>query len=95
MICPFCQTENRDDRGECYYCEKDLGMLRLIVNKAKHHYNQGLEYAERGHIDDAIAEIQNALDLDGSLVEARLVLGSLHAKKEMYDKARACWSGSK
>ena len=93
MICPFCQTENRDDRGECYYCDKDLSMLRLIVNKAKHHYNQGLEYAERGHIDDAIAEIQNSLDLDGSLIEAQLVLGSLHAKKEMYDKARACWSG--
>ena len=34
MLCPYCQTENRDDREACYYCKKDLSMLRLIVNKA-------------------------------------------------------------
>lgn len=91
MICPYCQTENRDDRETCYYCDKDLSMLRLIVNKAKHHYNQALEYAERGHLDDAIFELKNALDLDSSMVSAQLVLGTLYAQKEMFAEARESW----
>lgn len=91
MICPYCQTENRDDRENCYYCTKDLSMLRLIVNKAKHHYNQGLEFAERGHLDDAIVELKNALDLDGSMDAAHIVLGTLYAKKEMFTEARESW----
>jgi hypothetical protein len=94
MICPFCQTDNRDDREECYHCKKDISMLRLIVNKAKHHYNQALEYAERGRVDDAIGELKNALDLDGSLVAAHVVLGSLYARKEMLEEARRCWDAA-
>lgn len=92
MICPYCQTDNRDDREACYYCKKDLSMLRLIVNKAKLHYNQGLEFAERGRLDDAIGELKNALDLDGSMDNALVVLGTLYAKKEMFPEARECWT---
>lgn len=91
MQCPFCQTENRDDREVCYHCDKDLSMLRLIVNKAKHHYNKALEFAERDHIDDAIHELQNTLELDASMVSAHVVLGTLYAKKEMFAEARKCW----
>jgi tetratricopeptide (TPR) repeat protein len=92
MLCPFCQTENRDDQEVCYHCNKDISMLRLIVNKAKHHYNQGLEFAERGQIDDAITEMRNALELDASMVDAHVVLGTLHAKKEQFAEARQCWN---
>ena len=92
MICPYCQTDNRDDREACYYCEKDLTMLRLIVNKAKHHYNQALEFAERGHSQEAIAELKNTLDLDGTMVNAQVVLGTLYAKQEQFEEARACWN---
>jgi len=92
MICPYCQTENRDDRESCYYCNKDLSMLRLIVNKAKHHYNQALEFAERNRLDDAIGELKNALDLDETLVSAQVVLGTLYAKKEMFSEACQCWN---
>ncbi len=66
-------------------------MLRLIVNKAKHHYNRGLELAERETNDDAIQELKNALDLDSSLINAHVVLGSLYARREMLDEAQACW----
>lgn len=91
MKCPFCQTENRDDQERCYHCDKDLSMLRLIVNKAKHHYNQGLEFAERDHLDDAIQELKNTIELDSGMVDAHVVLGTLYAKQERFDEAQATW----
>jgi tetratricopeptide (TPR) repeat protein len=91
MKCPYCQTENRDDQENCYHCNRDLSMLRLIVNKAKHHFNQGLELAERGREEEAIGEMKNALDLDASLINARVVLGTLYAKQEQFEEARRCW----
>lgn len=94
MICPYCHTDNRDDREACYHCSRDLTMLRVIVNKAKHHYNQALEFAERDRTDDAIHELQNTLDLDGSMINAHVVLGTLYAKKEEFDKAREHWNAA-
>lgn len=94
MICPYCHTDNRDDCESCYHCTRDLTMLRVIVNKAKHHYNQALEFAERDRTDDAIHELQNTLDLDGSMIDARVVLGTLYAKKEEFAKARDEWNAA-
>lgn len=91
MICPYCETENRDERDRCYHCEKDLSMLRLIVNKAKHHYNLALEHAERGRNKEAIVELQNALDLDSRHVNAHVVLGTIYAREENFDKAEEHW----
>lgn len=94
MICPYCHTDNRDDRELCYHCNRDLTMLRVIVNKAKHHYNQALEYAERDRTDDAIHELQNTLDLDGSMIDAHVVLGTLYAKQNEFGKARDEWNAA-
>ncbi len=94
MICPFCNTQNRDDQETCYHCSKDLAMLRLIVNKAKHHYNLALEHAERNRYYEAITELQNALDLDKSYVDARVVLGTIYAKQNNLDKAAAEWEAA-
>jgi len=91
MICPYCETENRDERDACYHCGKDLSMLRLIVNKAKHHYNLALEHAERGRNQEAIVELQNALDLDARHVNAHVVLGTILAREERFEEAQAEW----
>lgn len=92
MLCPFCKTENRDERETCYYCNKDLSMLRLIVNKSKHHYNLALEHAERGRYPEAIVELKNAIDLNSSYVNAYVVLGTIYAKMEEYDNAIEQWN---
>jgi tetratricopeptide (TPR) repeat protein len=92
MKCPFCNTENRDDRDFCYHCNKDLSMLRLIINKAKHHYNLALEHAERGRYYEAITELQNALDLDRSHKNAHIVLGTIYARQNKFDKAIEQWN---
>ncbi len=91
MICPFCNTENRDDLDQCYHCNKDLSMLRLIINKAKHHYNVALEHAERGRYYEAIVELQNVLELDSKNVNAYVVLGTIYAKQNQFDKATEYW----
>ena len=91
MRCPFCSTENRDERETCYHCNQDLSMLRLVVNKARHHYNLALEHADRGRYHEASTELQNALDLDRSLVQAHVVLGTVYSKLERFEEAEKCW----
>ncbi|HPL74048.1 MAG TPA: tetratricopeptide repeat protein [Candidatus Sumerlaeota bacterium] len=91
MICPYCQTVNRDDREVCYQCNKDLSMLRLITNKAKHHYNLAIEHAERNRLYEALAEIQNSLDLDKNNVNARVLMGTIYAKQKKMDEAIEQW----
>lgn len=69
-------------------------MLRVIVNKARHHYNMALEHAERGRIDQAIGEMQNCIDLDRSFSPAHVVLGTLLAKKGEFENARKSWQNA-
>jgi tetratricopeptide (TPR) repeat protein len=94
MKCPFCTTENREDREECYHCGKDISMLRLIVNKARHHYNLALEHAERQRFPEALAELQHSLDLDHSFAPALVVMGTVYAKMERFDEAQAAWNAA-
>lgn len=94
MRCPYCETENRDDRESCYHCGRDLAMLRLIVQRAKVHYNRGVEMAERGRMVEAIGELDHALQLDANLPEARLLLGSLYVRLERPSEARDQWQAA-
>lgn len=91
MDCPYCSTENRDDAEVCYHCGKDVSMLRLIVNKARHHYNVALEHAERQRYPEALTELEHAIELDGSFAPAHVVMGTVHAKMEDFDAAKRCW----
>jgi len=91
MKCPFCSTENREDRETCYHCGKDVSMLRLIVNKARYHYNLALEHAERQRFGEALVELQNSLELDHSFVPAHVVMGTVYAKLERYEEAEKAW----
>ncbi len=92
MLCPQCNTDNRDERATCYHCEQDLSMLRVVVNRAKNHYNSALEHAERDRLDEAIAELKHALELDSGFLSAWIVLGTLYARKELFDEAREAWN---
>lgn len=92
MICPYCQTENREDRETCYACDKDISTLRMVVNKARQHYNDALEHAERNHSENAIEELKQALALDNTLVNAHVVLGTLYARDGRFQEARDCWT---
>ncbi|MCX8035817.1 MAG: hypothetical protein N3D11_01950 [Candidatus Sumerlaeia bacterium] len=94
MKCPYCATDNRDDREACYHCGKDISMLRLIVNKARHHYNVALEHAERQRFPEALAELEHCLELDRSFVPAHVVMGTVYAKMEKFDEAERSWQAA-
>jgi len=66
-------------------------MLRLIMNKAKHHYNLAVEHAERNRFYQAISELQNSLDLNKNNINARLLLGTIYARQKRYDQAIQEW----
>ncbi len=94
MKCPYCATDNRDDREACYHCGKDISMLRLIVNKARHHYNVALEHAERQRFPEALAELEHCLELDRSFIPAHVVMGTVYAKMEKFDEAERSWQAA-
>ncbi|MCC5877541.1 MAG: tetratricopeptide repeat protein [Candidatus Sumerlaeia bacterium] len=91
MRCPNCQTINRDDRPNCYHCGKDLVMLRLIINKAKQHYNNAVEKVAQEHHYEALGELDAALELDSRLVDAHVLRGTILARMERLDEAREAW----
>jgi tetratricopeptide (TPR) repeat protein len=91
MKCPSCNSINRDERTQCYHCSADLTVLQTVILKAKHHYNAALEHAERGRLDDAIADLKTAVSLYNDFSQAHNVLGTLYAKQEKWDQAIAQW----
>ena len=66
-------------------------MLRLIVNKAKHHYNLAVEHAERNRYYEAVTELKNSLDLDKNNVSTHVLLGTIFAKQKKFDEAIKEW----
>lgn len=91
MKCPSCNSINRDERTQCYHCSADLTVLQTVIIKAKHHYNAGLEHAERGRLDDAIADLKTAVSIYNDFSQAHNVLGTLYAKQEKWEQAIAQW----
>jgi tetratricopeptide (TPR) repeat protein len=91
MRCPNCQTINRDDRATCYHCGKDLQVLRLIINKAKQHYNDATEKLADDRPHDALADLEAALELDSRLVPAHVLKGTILARLERFEEAREAW----
>lgn len=94
MRCPSCETVNRDDREKCYHCAQDLRMLRLIVNKAKHHYNLATSHVEREGYEEALRELDHALELDARFEEARVLRGTVLVRLGRTSEAREEWEAA-
>gem|GEM_PF-5132135 len=92
MRCPQCHTENRDDQDVCYHCGQEMGLLRLVVSRARNHFNAALEHAERDRLGEAIIELEHTLELDASFVDAWMVLGTLRARQGQLEEAQRCWA---
>jgi len=91
MICPFCKTENRDERASCYNCNADLTALRSVVLRSRHLYNDALEHTERGRNEEAISQLRTAVELDASFVNAWVVMGTIYAKMNRFEDAKTAW----
>jgi tetratricopeptide (TPR) repeat protein len=66
-------------------------MLRLVVNRAKQHYNNALEHVERGRLDEAKADLASALKLNHNHVGSHNVLGTIYAREGRYKEAVEEW----
>ncbi|CAN5342345.1 hypothetical protein BH09SUM1_BH09SUM1_23020 [soil metagenome] len=88
MLCPHCGAENRDDRASCYHCGKDLSLLRLMIGKARGHYNSAAEHVEHGRYYEALGELNSALELNAGLGEAHVLRGDVLARLERPAEAR-------
>lgn len=94
MLCPFCHIENHENRDSCYNCGKDIGTVKFVVNRARQHFNDGLEHAENNRTGQAIDELTKALDLDSSFIQAYVILGTLYAREGNFDQAEKAWSNA-
>ncbi|MFB3895943.1 MAG: tetratricopeptide repeat protein [bacterium] len=65
--------------------------MLIISNRAKQHYNNALEHAERGRTSEAIEELKKAIELNSKHAPSHIVLGTLYAKKRLYQDAIAEW----
>lgn len=88
MRCPHCQTENREDRVACYHCGRDLTMVRLLVTRARMHFNTAVEQAREMRYFEALGELNSALELNSRFVEAHVLKGSILARIDRVEEAR-------
>lgn len=66
-------------------------MLRLIINKAKAHYNDAVENARQEHYYEALGDLDAALELDSQLADAHVLRGTILARLERLEEAREAW----
>ncbi|MBI1290959.1 hypothetical protein GC173_06905 [bacterium] len=63
-------------------------MMRLIVNRARIHFNNAVEQAKELNYFEALGELNSALELNARLVEAHVLKGSILGRLERVDEAR-------
>lgn len=94
ITCPSCGTSNPTVRDRCQHCDADLTSLKSVINTANRHYNSALELAREDKTDEAIRELETALELWDANPNYYNVLGTCYAKKGRYAEARRAWQQS-
>ncbi len=89
--CPNCGVVNSILRDECESCGADLSVAKNILNNANRHYNTALQMAKAGRNDEAIVELQAAIELWGKNPHYFNLLGTVYARKGVYDQAVKAW----
>lgn len=91
IACPACGVENEIVRSTCEKCGADLVVIKSILNNANRHYNTALELAQQGRHDEAAAELRAAIELWGKNPHFHNLLGTIYARKGLYDLAIREW----
>ena len=64
-----------------------LKEIESLKAGALHHFNEGLRFETEGHVEEAVAEYEQALQLDSSLLQAHVNLISLYSVLGQFHKA--------
>lgn len=89
--CPACGTVNSFDAETCQSCQEDLTRIRSVIDTANRHYNEALALSLSGRLDEAIGQVEAALALNAHNPNYHILLGTLYAQKEDYEKAIRTW----
>jgi len=94
IVCPNCGVENPIVREECEKCGADLVVVKNVLGNANKHYNAALEMAGQGRHDEAIIELKAATELWGKNPNFHNLLGTVYARKGLYDLAIRSWEAT-
>lgn len=90
--CPVCPAHDiPEDSTTCPSCDADLTIIHRLREIAKAQYNESLQMAKVGAIDNAITKAIGALSANDHCTEARKLLGKLFWKKKQFCQAIDQW----
>ncbi len=69
-------------------------MLRLIIIRAKAHFNSAVEHAEKSRYLEALSELDSALELNAKFAEAHVLRGTILARMERLAEAEESWKNA-
>jgi len=93
IACPACGAENSILRDTCINdkCGADLIVVKNVLSNANKHYNSGLEMSRQGRYDEAVVELNAAIELYSKNPSFHNLLGTIYARKGLYDLAIKAW----
>lgn len=92
VICPVDgEAEIEEGESPCHQCGADLSAFWRMRELPDVYYNEGLDLAKKGLLDEAIEKLVAAIALNPKSVESYIVLGKLYAQKGLHDKALVQW----
>jgi len=94
IACAACGAENNIVRSTCEKCGADLLVIKNILNNANKHYNTGLELAQQGRNEEATVELKAAIELWGKNPNYHNLLGTVYARRGLYDLAIKEWEAT-
>lgn len=69
-------------------------MVRLIISRARQHFNRAVEHAEQQRYYEALGELNDALELNSRFAEALVLRGSILARLDRLDEAQESWDAA-
>lgn len=86
--CPVCpKTDIKEGITKCPQCGTDLSALLRVRELPDIYYNEGVELAKNGLLDEAIGKLILSLEINPNSIAPHVVIGKILAKMGRYDEA--------
>ena len=88
LKCPYCDTSVPADTATCPGCGEDLSGLLNLQYAHVIYYNEAVEHAKRGDLEQALASLSLSLKLAPHYVPALSLRARIEARRGNWKKAR-------
>lgn len=89
--CPKCGRKTSLCQTECEHCGSDLATFQTTISMANLHFNRALELTHENRLNEAILELQTALELWNRNPKFHNLLGKVLARKGLFSRAIIQW----